>query len=170
MDPDGETDVNINIFRKYAGSAAIMGEFSIQGTNISGYTLELPWRNNKEFESCIPLKSYEAEVYYSGKFSQYALKLLNVKGRKNISIHPGVDASDTLGCPLIGSEIDMAKGRISGGKKLLKEMTDYIRTIQFIDYFFLHEQTNIQVNVRVDYSYILNSFKTLIQSIPENLK
>jgi len=64
----------------------------------------------------------------------------------------------------------MAKERISGGKKLLKEMTDYIRTIQFIDYFFLHEQTNIQVNVRVDYSNILNSFKTLIQSIPENLK
>jgi hypothetical protein len=73
------------------------------------HTLELPWRGNEPFKSCIPLGNYLC------KFLPKAVKRKNVwhiKGvfeRDSVLIHTGnwvinptTGKQETFGCPLIG--------------------------------------------------------------------
>jgi len=163
MDPDGETDININLVRKYEGKTATFGEFTIQGTKISGVTLELPWKNNIKYKSCIPYKSYRAQVeLYKGAY--YGLRLFNTDTdpRVNVWWHRGNTWKDTEGCILPGIRADCKEERISGSAAKLKEMTDFIRVIQFVDSYILKEPTNICVNVSID--------KNLMRFILQNVR
>ncbi len=63
-----------------------------------GFTIELPWLDNKRSISCIPEGSYELKARFSEKFKHH-LHLQNVKGRSLILIHPANDAKKELeGC------------------------------------------------------------------------
>ena len=64
-------------------------------------TLELPWKDNKQFVSCIPTGVYVAKVNYSPKFG-WSLWLQDVPGRSEILIHAGNYTSQILGCILAG--------------------------------------------------------------------
>ena len=74
------------------------------------WIIELPWRNNEPFKSCIPVGNYEVINY----------RMLNVPGRYGILFHSGNWAgdeskgfiSDSKGCPLPG----MRPAVISGQK------------------------------------------------------
>jgi len=165
MDPDGRTDININLARKYGGKTATLGEFTIQGTQIPGVTLELPWKNNAIDESCIPCGSYRAELKLfqkEGK-SYYGLRLFDADTypREGIWWHRGNIWSDTTGCTLPGSRADYKEESISGSEAKLKEMTDFIRVIQFVDSYILKEPTNIRVNVGIDKNLIGFIFKSV---------
>ncbi len=62
------------------------------------YTIELPWRDNKVRESCIPEGTYRLTKRYSQKFSHHIL-LNDVPDRSLILIHPANDAAtELLGC------------------------------------------------------------------------
>jgi len=63
-----------------------------------GFTIELPWLDNKRNISCIPEGSYELKARFSEKFKHH-LHLVNVKDRNLILIHPANDALKELeGC------------------------------------------------------------------------
>ena len=63
-----------------------------------GFTIELPWKENKRVISCIPEGVYELKPRYSKKFMHH-LFLKEVKDRRLILIHPGNNAKYELqGC------------------------------------------------------------------------
>jgi hypothetical protein len=65
-------------------------------------TLELPYKDNKADQSCIPEGNYFCERFLSPKFGgTYQVK--NVPGRSGILFHAGNVAEDTKGCILLGA-------------------------------------------------------------------
>ena len=69
------------------------------------FSLELPWKDNKQNESCIPAGIYECEKYESSKYGCTCFRVLNVVGRSAISGHYGNYTRDILGCILFGESI-----------------------------------------------------------------
>ena len=65
-------------------------------------TLELPWKNNEPFVSCIPLGLYTVKLYKSFHHG-ICFKVTQVSKRTNILIHSGNYYTDTRGCILVGS-------------------------------------------------------------------
>lgn len=66
--------------------------------NFLGFTIELPWIDNKKNESCIPEGSYILKARFSKKFNHH-LVLENVTNRSLILIHPANNAKVELrGC------------------------------------------------------------------------
>lgn len=75
-------------------------------------TLELPWRDNKVGESCIPEGFYDVVPRTSKKYKDH-LHVLDVEGRSLILIHPAnfvgsknprTGRSDLKGCIAVGSK------------------------------------------------------------------
>ncbi len=64
-------------------------------------TLELPWKDNERYISCIPVGQYEVKKHTSEKYSQ-CFWVQNVPGRFEILIHRGNFFTDILGCILPG--------------------------------------------------------------------
>lgn len=51
------------------------------------FTIELPWRDNRKYESCIPAGTYVLKLRYSLKF-KWHLHVQKVPGRTLILFHP----------------------------------------------------------------------------------
>jgi hypothetical protein len=67
-------------------------------TRFVGFTIELPWLDNRRNISCIPEGSYALAPRFSDKFSHH-LQVLDVPGRSLILIHPANNAKrDLEGC------------------------------------------------------------------------
>lgn len=57
------------------------------------HTIELPWRDNKQQRSCIPVGTYQCAIVKSPKFGRvYGVQ--NVPGRSNVLIHSANFAGD----------------------------------------------------------------------------
>lgn len=82
----------------------------LEGAIPFAVTLEPPWRDNKENESCIPDGMYRCKRVLSAKFGD-TFEIIDVEGRELIRFHWGNDEDDTLGCPLIGEEFGILKGK-----------------------------------------------------------
>lgn len=68
------------------------GTLQLDGQTL--HSIELPWRDNKPRESCIPVGLYRCEIVQSPKFGRvYGLR--DVPGRSNILIHAANWAGDT---------------------------------------------------------------------------
>lgn len=67
-------------------------------------TLELPWKANKRFISCIPAGTYEIFMRNSPK-NGLVLQLKNVPSRSFIQVHAGNFTSQIEGCILTGESI-----------------------------------------------------------------
>lgn len=77
------------------------------------FTLEPPRRAENPLidHPAIPAGAYKVTISYSPKFRMMLPHLGNVPGRQNIEIHMGNEASETLGCILVG--------QFRGGKGIL---------------------------------------------------
>lgn len=78
--------------------------YDSQGAYLYGCdTLELPWRNNKRRESCIPANDdgYRCIHHLSPTFGE-TLWVKDVPNRSEILVHAGNFYDDTLGCILVG--------------------------------------------------------------------
>lgn len=60
-------------------------------------TLELPWKQNQQMVSCIPLGEYEVVRRSSNKFKNH-FHILNVPNRSLILMHPANYSRQLLGC------------------------------------------------------------------------
>jgi hypothetical protein len=68
------------------------------------WTLELPWRGNERYNSCIPEGVYRAVKHDSPKFGA-TLWLRDVPERSEILIHPANMPSQLEGCIAPGGEL-----------------------------------------------------------------
>lgn len=96
------SELNFTLERKIARESGTFGRLS--GEGLSLYTLELPWRGNKNDVSCIPSGVYKV-VHHSTKDYPDHYRLLNVDGRAGILIHAGNTISDIRGCILVGKSV-----------------------------------------------------------------
>lgn len=65
------------------------------------HTLELPWKDNKAQESCIPAGIYPVKRHASPRFGN-TFEVTGVPGRDEILFHGGNTTADTHGCILLG--------------------------------------------------------------------
>lgn len=102
----------------------------------SGYTLELPWRDNKKNVSCIPAGTYTAKIYKSTRHGTI-LAIENVKNRTLIRWHAGNYTSQILGCALVGGGIrDINQDQIpdvTNSKRALGGLIEVLRGFDIIE-------------------------------------
>ena len=103
--------------RKVSIVRYITGDTGTVGVLVSGTftcpTLELPWHNNINQYSCIPVGEYLAKLTYSPHMKKNTYELFNVPNRSKVRIHSGNYGGDTrlgysshiLGCFLLGKKI-----------------------------------------------------------------
>jgi len=92
------------------------------GHNFNLFTIELPWRDNKQNISCVPPGAYVCKIRQSPKFGKVFM-LQDVVGRSYILTHSGNVAGDvakgykthSAGCILVGKLV----GKISGQDAVL---------------------------------------------------
>lgn len=89
-------------------------------------TLELPWKGNKHFISCIPEGVYEWEKHVSPKHGR-TIWIKDVPNRSEILIHPGNLPEDSEGCILVGREFVPNRHSIKfGSRKAWLEMLPFL--------------------------------------------
>lgn len=117
----------ITITRRVDNGIQTTGEFKLVSSlgTLSGFTLELPWKENQNNVSCIPKGTYKIELFNSIKFGK-CFHVLNVPGRDAILIHKGNYNRDTHGCILPGSALsDIDKDGqvdVTGSGKMMDQL------------------------------------------------
>ena len=71
-------------------------------TGIPLRTLELPWKDDRQDISCVPVGTYKCSMSWSHHFARPMPHLLGVPARSNIMIHDGNTLLDTEGCVVLG--------------------------------------------------------------------
>ena len=100
------------------------------------WTIELPWRDNEPWFSCIPVEDYWIEKYWSEKYLAWCFRVLEVKSREDISLHRANFAgdvrkgfrSDLSGCIAPG----LRPGTLAGQRAVLSSklaMAEMLRII-----------------------------------------
>ena len=94
-------------------------------------TLELPFKDNKRNESCIPEGRYICDRFNSAKVSGQTFLITEVPGRSGILFHHGNTAKDTEGCIIVGSEFGFIDGQygVVGSKKAFLRFMDLFNGI-----------------------------------------
>ena len=69
------------------------------------FSLELPWKDNHPFLSCVPTGIYPAEMAWSAHFGRNLYHLLDVPDRDAIEVHVANWASELRGCIALGRKI-----------------------------------------------------------------
>lgn len=88
--------MHLTLIRIYGNSGT--NGYLIHDKKVVSKTIELPWRNNRRSESCIPEGLYTLRDRYSPHFGRH-LEIMDVPGRDLILFHPANDASRQLrGC------------------------------------------------------------------------
>ena len=89
-----------------------------------GYTVERPWMNNKKRQSCIPLGTYNTDIWNSAKFGQTivlsnpALHVHATKEeegyRSHILVHVANFPTELEGCIGVGTQWYKNRGQVVG--------------------------------------------------------
>lgn len=119
-------NINILIIREVYTDKSVIGSLSING-EVFCSTLELPWKDNKKNESCIPAGRYDVRLRLareSASRDYLHLIIKDVPDRKFILFHRGNSAKDTKGCILVGrgTEQDFVKNSVLAMDLLMQEI------------------------------------------------
>lgn len=115
------------------------------------YTIDLPYKKNKPFISCIPADVYEVgfrredtpltkEYRERYDYFEYHIEIKNVPGRDYIYIHVGNTIEDLDGCTSVGRSAGVYYVNNSFStyerlyKRLYKDLENYNVSINIIDY------------------------------------
>jgi len=121
--------IRVVIDSRITGDDGTLSVIAVPELKWQAYTLELPWRDNRNNLSYIPEGVYQVRWTRSPRFSRkykrdyFTYEILNVPKRGGIRIHSGNLAGDvekgmithSLGCPLIGYQV----GRMNNQKAIL---------------------------------------------------
>lgn len=99
---------SVRIIRIEHGTEGTFGAVAINGRAFC-VSLEPPWLDNIEKQSCIPAGQYYCKRHYSPTWQETFL-VTHVKERSAILFHPGNYISDTEGCVLLGQYFDKMRG------------------------------------------------------------
>ena len=113
------------LVRAPSTESGTFGFLAFPAEGISFYTAELPWRDNRPEESCIPAGTYQVTWDTAGDVVGYLLQ--GVPGRGEIQIHVGTWAgdrrkglrSDSKGCILLGLSRLVIQGQPAIGRSRL---------------------------------------------------
>ena len=100
---------SIKQIRVETGQQGTFGIWLINGKYFCN-TLELPWRMNTTYVSCIPTGQYIMKRYNSSRH-KLCYQLQDVYGRSGINIHSASFVSHLEGCIAIGSSIRKLQGK-----------------------------------------------------------
>ena len=112
---------HLAIIRSYLPSATI-GFVDLPNKRLQ--TMELPWLDNKEDESCIPEGTYLVKRDKTGKHQFYAIQ--NVPERTNIEIHIANYLKDINGCTGMGLTRMDDGISVGNSAKALAILKDYL--------------------------------------------
>jgi len=104
--------VKVYLKRTEESDHGTFGYLAVPEVGFSCYTAELPWRDNKRGESCIPKGTYKLVPFSSAKHPN-VYQVENVPDRDSILIHIGNYAGDTNkgfkadsdGCIMLGKSL-----------------------------------------------------------------
>jgi len=106
--------MKLTLIRTVKGNnSCTFGKLEIDGSSFC-VTLELPWFENQNQISCIPVGTYKCKRHSSVKFGN-VWEICDVPNRDAILIHAGNLPKDTHGCVLVGS----VRGLINGEKGII---------------------------------------------------
>jgi hypothetical protein len=104
--------LNVSLTRFAYTPIGTFGRLTVpcEGGEFQCYTVELPWRGNKPYVSCIPEAEYSMVlgVYNRGGYPAY--EIVDVPGRTYIKIHRGNNVNDLLGCIAPGKGLGYIDG------------------------------------------------------------
>lgn len=107
--------------------AQTLGEFTIEGSDFKGKTMELEYNDNKKRISCIPAGTYTVVKRTSPKYGLH-FHITNVPNRDFILIHSANYSRQLLGCIGVGeSFVDLDKDGlkdITNSKATLKKLVE----------------------------------------------
>lgn len=95
---------DLTLLRAHFNDCTI-GRLRVKGYRGYIAALELPWRGNVNFTSCIPPGRYRYRVAWSPRAGRNVIWIDGVPDRENIQIHPGNFTSQINGCALVGDGI-----------------------------------------------------------------
>jgi len=106
----------LNLYRIQSTEQGTLGVLVTEG--FSARTIELPWDNNIDIYSCIPLGEYEINIRLSPRFG-WSYIIQNVSNREYILTHWGNVAGDVRrgfkshseGCIIVGTYHGKLKGQ-----------------------------------------------------------
>lgn len=84
--------IRLALIRTVKGDQGIFGRWVLGGRTWP--SLELPWRDNQPYVSCIPPGRYQCEFNYSRTFKRKLYLVKGVEGRSGIRIHGANWAGD----------------------------------------------------------------------------
>ena len=89
------------------------------------YSMELPWKNNKSFISCIPEGSYKCEITSSPIYG-FVFEVTGVESRSHVLIHPLNYVIQSEACIGLGKKlVDLNNDNlndITSSKKTVQEL------------------------------------------------
>lgn len=97
-----QDDFELTIERKFSSNSCTMG-YLIADDEVICYTLELPWKDNLNNISCIPVGTYNGILRYD-KTDGWRIQLDNVPNRTGVQIHIGNYTREIKGCVLVGTD------------------------------------------------------------------
>lgn len=97
-----QDDFELTIERKFSSNNCTMG-YLIADDEVICYTLELPWKDNLNNISCIPVGTYNGILRYD-KTDGWRIQLENVPNRTGVQIHIGNYTREIKGCVLVGTD------------------------------------------------------------------
>ena len=115
----------LTITRQKNTLSGMFGKLTDSEHTLLAYSIELPWRNNQQNISCIPVGRYLCKWTWSPAFRRYMYLVTDVPGRSGIRIHKGSYAgatdygfrADFLGC------ISFGRGYTQLGKQVILHTT-----------------------------------------------
>ena len=111
------------------GHAETLGMITVEGiTHKPIFTLELPWRDNKQNVSCIPAGHYTVIPRTSPKYGKH-YHVREVDGRGYILLHKGNFPRNTKGCVLLG--MSSAKGCVWSSRKAMNYFKNLLNYEKF---------------------------------------
>lgn len=108
---------------------------------------ELPWKDNQNEISCIPVGSYLCEPWDSEQHP-ISYRLIEVPNRKDVLIHPGNSIANSRGCILPGTSFDPIGGvpGVWHSMTAMKELRDLLGKNEFGLLISEHYEAKITVN------------------------
>lgn len=120
--------IELIVNRMFQDDVQTVGLLTVGG--FSCKTLELSWKQNRQYISRIPESEYIAIPHVSPKFGN-SIWVLDVSGRSEILTHYGNFYSNTLGCILVGRNLFDIDGDghvdVTHSRTTMEQLYDIIR-------------------------------------------
>lgn len=118
-------DIRLHIARFEYSTESIIGRLYLSNKLLC-FTLELPWRDNKEDVSCVRAGLYSAYLRYDSPSSkrEWCPELSQVPGRSHIQIHIANEPHEISGCTAVG--LTYAQNIVHSSEPAFTKLQDHI--------------------------------------------